>query len=112
MREGDIVKAALNQIDNKVKFRPALLLKQMPPYDDWLVCGITSQLSNRVEKFDLLLSENDSEFPKTGLLKTSIIRLGFIAVIPESIIEGIIGSISKNKYDELLNNLISHLYST
>ena len=79
MKEGDIVKAALNQIDNKIKFRPVLLLKKMPPFDDWLVCGITSQLKNKVDKFDLLISEDDPEFLNTGLLRTSLIRLGFLA---------------------------------
>ena len=109
MKEGDIVKAALNQADNNVKFRPVLLLKKMPPFGDWLVCGITSQIKNRVDKFDLLLSEDDSNFSDTGLIKTSLIRLGFLAVIPENIIEGTIGSISNTKYTELLNNLIIHL---
>lgn len=28
MKEGDIVKAALNQSDGKLKFRPVLLLKE------------------------------------------------------------------------------------
>lgn len=42
MNPGDIVKAKLNQADGKIKFRPALLIKQMPPFGDWLVCGINS----------------------------------------------------------------------
>lgn len=109
MNEGDIVKAVLNQVDNKAKFRPVLLLKKMPPFDDWLVCGITSQIKNKVDKFDLLMSSDDPDFFDTGLLKTSLIRLGFLAVIPENIIEGTIGSISNAKYAELLNNLITHL---
>lgn len=109
MNEGDIVKAALNQADNIVKFRPVLLLKKMPPFGDWLVCGITSQIKNRVDKFDLLLSEDDTDFPDTGLIKTSLIRLGFLAVIPENIIEGTIGSISNTIYTELINNLIIYL---
>lgn len=36
MTEGDIVKAAMNQVDGKIKFRPVLLLSKMPPYGDWL----------------------------------------------------------------------------
>jgi len=109
MKEGDIVKAALNQVDNKIKFRPVLLIKKMPPFDDWLVCGITSQTRNRVVNFDLLISEEDSDFKNTGLLKTSLIRVGFLATIPENIIEGAIGEINENKYYELINNLLAHL---
>lgn len=67
MNEGDIVKAVLNQVDNKAKFRPVLLLKKMPPFDDWLVCGITSQIKNKVDKFDLLMSSDDPDFFDTGL---------------------------------------------
>jgi mRNA interferase MazF len=109
MKEGDIVKAALNQVDNKIKFRPVLLIKKMPPFGDWLVCGITSQLKNEVSNFDLKLNEDDSDFDETGLVQTSLIRLGFLAVIPENIIEGTIGKISENKFKEILNNLINHL---
>ncbi|MEO8210502.1 MAG: hypothetical protein ABI840_08065 [bacterium] len=38
MIKGDIVKAALNQNDREIKIRPVLLLKKMPPFEDWLVC--------------------------------------------------------------------------
>jgi len=106
MSEGDIVKAALNQIDGKIKFRPVLLIKKMPPFGDWLVCGITSQLQNRVEKFDLMLSEDDPDFKETGLVRTSLISPGFMAVIPENVIEGTIGKISDLKYDVLINIII------
>ena len=109
MSEGDIVKAALNQIDGKIKFRPVLLLKKMPPYGDWLVCGITSQLQNKVENFDLMLSEDDPDFKETGLVRTSLIRPGFMAVIPENVIEGTIGKISDLKYNVLINIIIKHL---
>lgn len=109
MKGGDIVKAVLNQTDGKIKYRPVLLLKKMPPFDDWLVCGITSKLQNKVDQFDILLNEDDKDFKETGLIMTSLIRLGFLAVIPEKVIEGTIGSISSENYLRLLKNLITHL---
>ena len=81
----------------------------MPPFGDWLVCGITSQLQNRVEKFDLMLSEDDPDFKETGLVRTSLIRPGFMAVIPENVIEETIGKISDLKYNGLINIIINHL---
>jgi len=109
MKDGDIVKATLSQVVGKVKFRPVLLLKKMPPFDDWLVCGITSQTKNKVDNFDLLIKEEDSDFKSSGLIKTSLVRLGFLTVIPENIIEGTIGTINKDKLKKLIDNLVKHL---
>ena len=80
----------------------------MPPFGDWLVCGITSKLQNKIDNFDILLSEDDEDFKDTGLIKSSLIRTGFLAVIPENIIEGTIGRIKTQKYNQLIDNLIKH----
>jgi hypothetical protein len=37
MQEGDIVKIKLPQADGKVKMRPGLLLKKLPPFGDLLL---------------------------------------------------------------------------
>ncbi len=111
MKEAQIAKAALNQIDNKIKLRPVLLLKEMRPFDDWLVCGISTQLNLKVDDFDLLITDQDPDFKKTGLVKTSLIRLGYLAVIPERIIEGSIGSITPENYQYLISNLVQYLKS-
>lgn len=39
MTQGDIVVAWMMQSDGSLKVRPALVLKEMPPFDDLLVCG-------------------------------------------------------------------------
>lgn len=44
MREGDIVLTPIAQADGRVKNRPAVLLREMPPFGDFLVCGVSSQL--------------------------------------------------------------------
>lgn len=41
----------------------------MPPFNDWLVCGICTQIKQKVANFDVLISESDAEFETTGLLK-------------------------------------------
>lgn len=72
---------------------------------------ISTQIKHKVENFDIIISESDVEFERTGLLKTSLIRLGFLAVIPENMIEGVIGLVNKEIHEQLISNLISHLRS-
>lgn len=52
MKVGDIVLAQLQQADGQYKLRPVLLLKQFPPFGDWLVCGISSHVRHAVSDFD------------------------------------------------------------
>jgi hypothetical protein len=40
--------APLQQSDGSVKNHPVVLLRQMPPFGDWLVCGVSTQLRQRV----------------------------------------------------------------
>jgi mRNA interferase MazF len=48
MKPGDICLTALPQSDDNIKVRPVLLLSQMPGYNDWLACGISSQLQKEL----------------------------------------------------------------
>ena len=52
MNEGDVVLTVLPQADGRLKTRPAAALRKMPPFDDWLVCGITTQQHHEAEGFD------------------------------------------------------------
>ena len=81
----------------------------MPPYNDWLVCGISSQVRQYVENFDELILTKDKDFKQSSLLSDSVIRLGFLAVLPENIIPGIIGNISPERHQKLLTTLAEHL---
>ena len=51
MNEGDVVLTVLPQADGRLKNRPAAALRKMPPFDDWLVCGITTQQHHEAEGF-------------------------------------------------------------
>ena len=52
---------------------------------------------------------SDPAFGSTGLKTASIIRLGFLAVLPEADMLGAIGSISRERHQRLLANLCRHL---
>ncbi len=82
MKAGDIVLTSIPQADGRLKNRPALLLCTMPSFDDALVCGISTQLRQEVVGFDEMIIRQDEDFVGSGLVADSLIRLGFLAVIP------------------------------
>ena len=109
MNEGDIVLAPVPQSDGRIKNRPAVLLRRLPPFGDWLVCGVSTQIHQRVADFDELIVPGDPDFVNTGLKATSVVRLGFLGVLPQTAFPGIIGSISRERHQRLLVNLCRHL---
>ena len=109
MKERDIILAAIPQADGSVKKRPALLLKFMPPYGDCLVCGVSTQLRHAVPDFDAIVAEGDEDFIASGLKASSVIRLGFLAVLPRSRIAGDIGEIARDRHRRLLVTLSRYL---
>jgi PemK-like protein. len=111
MKEGDIVLIDLPQSGGGSKLRPALILKQLPKYNDFLVCGISSQISQYINDFDEILNEQDVEFKQTGLHKTSVIRIFFLAVVSSQNISGSIGAIQSILHKDLLQRLAKFLTS-
>src|SRR5215216_3216434 len=105
MREGDVVIAAVPQVDERTKNRPVIILREMPSYGDLLVCGISTQTRHRVQDFDEVISPSDRDFQSSGLLAESLIRLGHLAVLPRRSIAGAIGSISRERHGRLLKTL-------
>lgn len=109
MKEGDVALARLPQADGETKSRPVIVLRAMPFPGDFLVCGISSRLQQRVDSFDQIISPGDADFKASGLLKESLIRLGFLAVLPQNRIIGSIGSISTERHNHLLQTLREYL---
>ena len=109
MREADIILTPLPQVDGIVKNRPALLLRELPSFGGFLVCGISTQIDQAVPGFDEVISSADPDFGASGLLAASVIRLGFLAVLPRQRILGAIGGIAPSRHARLLRNLSRHL---
>jgi mRNA interferase MazF len=105
MEEGAIVKVAFQQSDRLIKFRPAVLIKKVPPFDDLLVCAVSTQIQNSVTGLDIVIKESDPDFSKTRLKQSSVIRVGKLATIPAADVEGQIGSIGIARYQQLINQL-------
>ena len=109
MKERAVVLAPLPQATGQVKNRPAIILRAMPPFGDFLVCGVSTQLRQAVAGFDDMIGPGDLDFLASGLKAPSLIRLGFLAVLPASELLGTIGSISEERHERLLERLSSHL---
>lgn len=109
MKQGDIALTPVAQADGKIKNRPAIILREMPPFQDLLVCGISTQLHHLVQGFDELIQPNDSDYRVSGLIAPSLIRLGYLALVPQQRIAGAIGSISSERHKRLLQNLSNYL---
>jgi mRNA interferase MazF len=109
MKEGDVLLARLLQGDGNLKNRPVLFLKAVPPFQDFLVCGISTQIQQGVADFDEIIAPSDSDFRTSGLKAVSLIRLGFLAVLPRSEFTGRIGSVSRARRKRLLTKLSDFL---
>jgi mRNA interferase MazF len=109
VNEGDVVLVALPRADGRPKNRPAAALRKMPPFGDWLVCGISTQQRHEVEGFDDPIRPGDDDYVASGLKAPSLIRLGFLAVLPESRLLGTIGTIAPARHERLLERLRAHL---
>ena len=109
MNEGDVILAPLPQADGQFKNRPAVALRELPPYGDMLVCGVSTQVHQLVSGFDELITGSDADFSASGLRADSVICLGFLAVLPRQNILGSIGAISPERHRRLLHRLSAYL---
>jgi mRNA interferase MazF len=73
MKQGDILLAALPQADGGLKNRPVLFLHIMPPFQDFLVCGLSTQLHYKVKEMDEVIALADEDFPSSKLKAPSLI---------------------------------------
>lgn len=105
MREAQIVLVELPESTGATKRRPALVLRQMPGYGDYLVCGISSQLRQYIPGFDELLNPDHNN----RLRVASVVRLGFLSTIAEAQILGAIGRVTPTLHATLLQRLATYV---
>lgn len=109
MRQGDVVVLPMSLADGTIKNRPAVILREMPRFHDFLVCGISTQLHQAVPGFDEIIRVRDADFAASGLRAGSLIRLGFLQVVPRHSVAGSIGSIAPDRHMRLLKTLTEYL---
>ncbi|MDO8724326.1 MAG: type II toxin-antitoxin system PemK/MazF family toxin [Syntrophales bacterium] len=95
IQEGQVVLFKFPQTDQiSGKYRPALVIRKIPGiYDDWLICMISSQLSQEIPDFDEIVRESDADFRMSGLKTSSIIRISRLAVANQTVFLGSLGNI-------------------
>ena len=88
------------------KPRLVALLGEMPgPYDDWLVCMISSQLRQEVSGFDEVIRDSDADFTRSGLKVTSVLRISRLAVVEGSVLLGAVGEIGPERLHHIRTRL-------
>ena len=107
IREGQVVLFRFPHADQREgKLRPALVIRQLPgAYEDWLICMISSQLSQEVSSFDEIITDEDADFSSSGLKLASVIRISRLAVVNKTILIGTIGEISTERLTRIKNRL-------
>jgi mRNA interferase MazF len=83
----------------------------MPQYGDLLVCGVSTQVHQEVAGFDETIRPGDPDFVGSGLKHASVIRLGFLVVLPAANFIGAIGAIGADRHHRLLERLARHIAS-
>ena len=107
IQEGHVVLFKFPQTDQiPGKYRPALVIRKLPgKYDDWLICMISSQLSQQIVDFDEILREGDTDFDVSGLKTASLIRISRLAVVNKAVLLGAVGSIGLARLSSIKNKL-------
>lgn len=106
-RAGQIVLFRFPRTDMDAgKLRPALLLGRVPePYEDWLVCMVSSQLRQYTDGFDEIVEVQDADFAMSGLKVPSVIRVGRLAVVAGDVLIGAMGEISAERLRRIKERL-------
>jgi PemK-like, MazF-like toxin of type II toxin-antitoxin system len=108
---GDVVLIALPQAGSATpKLRPALLLADLPgPYQNLLICGISTQIQQLQANWDELMQASDLDYPSSGLHRPSAIRLSYLYAADPNEIAGVIGRIDATRLQRLRQRLSDHL---
>jgi mRNA interferase MazF len=101
MKPGDVVRWAFVQGDGQRKFRPAIILGEVPPYKDWLVCAVSSQVQREVKGLDVLIDERHPDFDRMGLRVASLVRVAQLTTLPDKVIQGSIGEVSPATLEQI-----------
>lgn len=111
MKSGDIV--LINPNDPTIgwnKPRPALVIQPVPPFFDFLLVPITTQVQKEIKGVDILISADSLAFSKSGLDKTSLIQVLHVNCIASIFIKGVIGTLPEDLMQEVLINLASYIH--
>ena len=94
MKAGDVVRWTFVQGDGQRKTRPAIVVAAVPPFNDWLVCALSSQVHREVAGLDMRIDAAHPDFDRAGLSVPSLVRVAHLATLPDKTIQGSVGEVS------------------
>jgi mRNA interferase MazF len=95
------------------KVRPAVVIRRLPGgYDDWLICMLSSRISQTLDGFDELITEGDDDFAGSGLKISSVVRVSRLAVCHDSLVLGALGRIADARLLRIRQRLAEWLLAT
>jgi mRNA interferase MazF len=108
---GDVVLIPLPQLGGgPPKLRPALILALLPgPFQNLLICGISTQLANLQPNWDEVIQPGDPDFALSHLRHPSAIRLSYLYAADPGELAGVIGRIDPARFQRLRQRLSDHL---
>ena len=114
IQEGCIVLFRFPQTDQSTgKLRPALVIRKSPgPFDDWMICMISTQLIQQIDGLDEIIKPGDSDFGNSGLKLPSLFRVSRLAVVDQSVFMGTIGEICSDRLSRVKIALSNWIQST
>lgn len=114
MKPGDIILIRFPQADLKQgKLRPALVIAIAPGrHPDLLLALVSSRIDQSTAGFDEIIDLVDPDYIATGLKVASIVRLGRLASVESSVVNGRLGSISSERLIQIKNRLVEWLQNS
>jgi mRNA interferase MazF len=114
IRPGQIVLLNFPQTDQGVgKLRPALILRRLPgPYDDWLICMVSSWVHQHIVGIDEIIAESEDDFSLSGLKSTSLVRVTRLAVLAGASFRGSIGRVSDDRLKRVWGGIAAWIQGT
>jgi len=112
--EGQIVLFTFPKTNHQEgKLRPALVLRKLPgKFDDWLICMISSRLHQKLPEIDEIITPDDTDFLKSGLKVSSVIRASRLAVVDSEILIGKLGQIDQGRLIRIKENIARWIKGT
>ncbi|MGH7255381.1 MAG: type II toxin-antitoxin system PemK/MazF family toxin [Nitrospirales bacterium] len=95
------------------KPRPVLLIAPTPgPYEDWLVCMISTRIRQALESFDEVIDQGTEDFQRSGLKVASVVRVSRLAVVATETLVGTVGQISPERLERIRRKLVGWIEGT
>ena len=77
-----------------------------------MVCMISTQLPQAIEGFDEVVSQDQPDFPISGLKAPSVIRVTRLAVVAADSFEGAVGEIGPERLQRIRHKIAAWIQGT